>query len=300
MAKQSVIAFFFDRENADTAVLSLRLLAIPDDDVTISPAAAAQPGNGPEHVRKFWIVFENLFGSNRDRALYAEGIRRGYVMVVAQVQRTNVGSVAALLGRHGAADLDACDVTWRADGWTGGPAGSDARDQVGACPPSTEAVARQVEIDRGAASVLAAASAEGAYRFRSAEDVVLRGEAARGQDVDREDAANAATSAAGATAGSSEATELDHENGGPSRDGERLPERALSVQRAKGLEVVCSDGQHVGTIEEVEGTTMRVWSGEPASERTIRSIPTTWIHSIDDRVMLKISSADMRNRCVVG
>ncbi|MFC7475806.1 hypothetical protein ACFQS7_15655 [Dankookia sp. GCM10030260] len=56
----------------------------------------------------------------KDRARYGEGLRRGGILVSAEVPDEQAHTVSAVLTGHGAADLDAREAAWRADGWTGG------------------------------------------------------------------------------------------------------------------------------------------------------------------------------------
>ncbi|WP_206664522.1 YsnF/AvaK domain-containing protein, partial [Dankookia rubra] len=57
----------------------------------------------------------------QDRVLYQEGIRRGGVLVSAEVAEAMVWPVGEALERHGAVDLDAREAEWHASGPGGGP-----------------------------------------------------------------------------------------------------------------------------------------------------------------------------------
>ncbi len=64
----------------------------------------------------------------------------------------------------------------------------------------------------------------------------------------------------------------------------------------KGMEVVGSDGQHVGFIEHVDGTTMKLKRMDPASGGQHHLLPTDLVKSADKRVMLSIAAAEAKKR----
>lgn len=62
------------------------------------------------------------------------------------------------------------------------------------------------------------------------------------------------------------------------------------------MEVVGSDGQHVGVIDHVDGTTIKLKKMDPASGGVHHLIPTDWVKSVDAKVMLKTAAADVKAR----
>jgi len=64
----------------------------------------------------------------------------------------------------------------------------------------------------------------------------------------------------------------------------------------KGMEVVGSDGQHVGMIDQVDGATMRLKRMDPASGGQHHSLPIDLVKSVDKRVMLSIPATEAKRR----
>ena len=311
MARQTVTAFFDDREQAGHAALLLRRFGIPDRDVIVSPAAAATgyAEEMPAHAKGFWAWLDTLFGDTDHHPAYAEGVRRGDVMVSVHLDETGLDNVVAILERHGAMDLNARETAWRAEGWAGRAADGSGKDTFlpGAATPLTPAEA-------AAAGVLTTASAGEAYRSlpgRSAatparcEDAshmaggpsaigartVSRGKVrihahATGASVERQSNTQDGT-ATGSLGGTEVDVADDHDAGRASASTTAAP----PVQRAEGKEVVGSDGQHVGFIDRVEGTTIRLKPRYHGADAPQTLIPIALVHSIDDRVVLKLSAA---------
>lgn len=130
MKIHAITAFFDDRAYADEAVSLLKQAGLSDQSVTLSPPdardefATFDPLNGGEPRRKgFWGMLEDLFGGSDDQHLYAEGIRRGSIMLTAQVDDERLDRAVEILDRHGSIDLDEREISWRNEGWLGGSAG---------------------------------------------------------------------------------------------------------------------------------------------------------------------------------
>lgn len=64
----------------------------------------------------------------------------------------------------------------------------------------------------------------------------------------------------------------------------------------KGMEVVGSDGEHVGMIDQVDGATMRLKRMDPASGGQHHLLPTDLVKSVDKRVMLSIAATEAKKR----
>ncbi len=56
---------------------------------------------------------------DEDRYAYAEGMRRGSVLLTAQVDEAHIDRAADILEHAGAVDLDEQEETWSKSGWTG-------------------------------------------------------------------------------------------------------------------------------------------------------------------------------------
>ena len=64
----------------------------------------------------------------------------------------------------------------------------------------------------------------------------------------------------------------------------------------KGLEVVGSDGRHVGVIDHVEGGSMKLKRLDPASGGQHHLLPTSLVTSVDRQVTLSITAAEAEKR----
>ncbi|MDB5377358.1 MAG: hypothetical protein JWR00_1804 [Rubritepida sp.] len=84
----------------------------------------------------FWAALKDLFMAEEDRPAYAEGVRRGGVVVSAQVNEEQRERVMDVFEEYGAVDLDAREKEWRQAGWDGsyGPSSGLAATTGSAAP----------------------------------------------------------------------------------------------------------------------------------------------------------------------
>ncbi len=131
MQKHTITAFYESRDYADRAAEKLRVSGIPTSDVTVSPDTAqgeyglyGDDRAAVDAPRKtgFWASLEDLFGGTDDHHTYAEGVRRGHVLLTAHVDDAHLDRAVAIVEEHGSIDLDEHEETWRSEGWTGAPA----------------------------------------------------------------------------------------------------------------------------------------------------------------------------------
>ncbi len=131
MQKHTITAFYESRDYADRAAEKLRTSGIPASDVTVSPDTAqgeyglyGDDRTAVDAPRKtgFWASLEELFGGTDDHHTYAEGVRRGHVLLTAHVDDAHLDRAIAIVEEHGSIDLDEHEETWRSEGWTGAPA----------------------------------------------------------------------------------------------------------------------------------------------------------------------------------
>jgi uncharacterized protein (TIGR02271 family) len=118
---QNTTAYFDTREAAETAVNDLVSAGIPRAQITVA-------GNGGPNDRGFWEELKDLFLPAEDRHAYAEGLRRGGIVVSVRSEAAVYTRVLEILDRDGAVDLDKQQANWRDEGWTGYQGGEAAAD----------------------------------------------------------------------------------------------------------------------------------------------------------------------------
>jgi uncharacterized protein (TIGR02271 family) len=79
----------------------------------------------PANNRSFWEELKDLFVPAEDRYAYAEGLRRGGLVVSVHTEEATYSRALEILDRDGAVDLDQREASWRGEGWSGYP-GPDA------------------------------------------------------------------------------------------------------------------------------------------------------------------------------
>ena len=63
------------------------------------------------------------------------------------------------------------------------------------------------------------------------------------------------------------------------------------------MEIVGSDGVHVGTVDHMEGADeMKLTAGDAAAEGEHHFIPLAWVDHVDEQVHLKQSGAEAKAR----
>jgi len=101
-------------------LIGLGALAIPGIGpvVAAGPLLAALTGAGVGAVTGGIVgALVDLGIPDEDANLYSEGLRRGNVLVIAQVPDASVNAVTRLLDRPGLVDIRRQADTWRASGW---------------------------------------------------------------------------------------------------------------------------------------------------------------------------------------
>ena len=73
----------------------------------------------PYEEKGFFGSIKDLFVPDEDRYAYAEGMRRGAVLLSVQVEESQVSRASDIIEHSGAVDLDAQEATWKKSGWTG-------------------------------------------------------------------------------------------------------------------------------------------------------------------------------------
>jgi uncharacterized protein (TIGR02271 family) len=119
---RNATAYFETRAVADSAVNDLVAAGIARNRISVAGTGALSttPTSGD---RSFWEELKDLFLPAEDRYAYAEGLRRGGVVVSVRTEELDYERVLEILDRDGAVDLDKQEASWREEGWTGYPGG---------------------------------------------------------------------------------------------------------------------------------------------------------------------------------
>jgi uncharacterized protein (TIGR02271 family) len=121
---RTITAMFSDRSRAEAAVAELtRDLGTGPNEVQIHAAGTATPPTDTTSTTAgqggFWASLKELFVPDEDRHTYAEGVRRGHVVVSATIDEDRLDHAMDILENHGAVDLDSQEAEWHQEGWTG-------------------------------------------------------------------------------------------------------------------------------------------------------------------------------------
>ena len=129
MTTKTLTAMFNTRGDAEKAGQMLTSqLRLDGSALRLSPGAgvsdAGYDASNPYAEKGFFASIKDLFLPDEDRYAYAEGMRRGAVLLNATVDESQVSQASATLEQAGALDLDAQEALWRQSGWTGYDAAS--------------------------------------------------------------------------------------------------------------------------------------------------------------------------------
>ena len=131
MTTRTLTAMFNTRADAEKAGQMLASqLRLDGSAIRFSPGAgmtdAGYDASSPYAEKGFFASIKDLFLPEEDRYAYAEGMRRGAVLLNATVDESQISQASATLEQAGALDLDAQEASWRQSGWTGYDAASHA------------------------------------------------------------------------------------------------------------------------------------------------------------------------------
>jgi uncharacterized protein (TIGR02271 family) len=134
MTTSTITALFDSQAEAERAVEALVSTVGLDRTAIRMDAAPSSTGTAATEEKGFFASLKELFVPDEDRYAYSEGLRRGGVLVSAQVDEARHDRAMDVLEQHGAVDLDQREAEWRQSGWTGysGAAAAGAGATVGA------------------------------------------------------------------------------------------------------------------------------------------------------------------------
>ena len=161
MADRTLTALYETQADADAAKQRLAAMGVPSGDIEIHDETSAGDAGGEGGM---FGGLGKLFGHHDDTHAYAEGLRRGQVLLTAKVEEGRATSAAeALDATTGAVDFDRSQDEWRQSGWTAptmtAPAGATAAaglatDRDAAIPIVEERlVVGKRDVDRGGVRV---------------------------------------------------------------------------------------------------------------------------------------------------
>lgn len=147
-AMRTITALFDSRPDAERAVESMVQRHNLDRSLIQVHAAGAANATAGTHERRdeahhgFVSPLDALGLPPDDHVSYAEGLRRGGILVSVRAPEDRLDAVADALESNGAVDLDARETDWREGGWTGGGGGLIGGKAAGssATPTSMPAV----------------------------------------------------------------------------------------------------------------------------------------------------------------
>ncbi len=138
MTTRTLTAMFKTRADAEKAGQMLASqLHLTQGTIRVSPGASSTDAGynkaDPYAEKGFFGSIKDMLLPEEDRYAYAEGMRRGAVLLNATVDESQVTQASSVLEQSGALDLDAQEASWRQSGWTGYDA--TAHDKVRTAAP---------------------------------------------------------------------------------------------------------------------------------------------------------------------
>lgn len=116
----TITAMFDNRAEAEAAQERLRSARVDADNINIhdkSSEGFRQEGYSTHDDRGFWGTIKNAFLPDEDRHTYEEGLRRGGVLLTADVDDDCIDDAVRVLEQAGSIDIDDRSKQWRSSGW---------------------------------------------------------------------------------------------------------------------------------------------------------------------------------------
>jgi hypothetical protein len=112
---RTLTALYQTREDAQAAADRLKAAGLGDHvDIHDQTDTKDASGNGEGFMGKL----RAMFGGHHDQHTYAEGMRRGHVLLTAKVDDLRASRAGELLDATTAVDLGRAESTWKSEGWT--------------------------------------------------------------------------------------------------------------------------------------------------------------------------------------
>jgi uncharacterized protein (TIGR02271 family) len=116
----TITAMFDSRSDAEAAKARLESANVDADHVHIhdkSSSSHREQGYSTHEDRGVWDSIKNAFLPDEDRHTYEEGLRRGGVLLTADVDDDRVDEAVRVLEGAGSIDIDDRSSQWRSSGW---------------------------------------------------------------------------------------------------------------------------------------------------------------------------------------
>jgi uncharacterized protein (TIGR02271 family) len=116
----TITAMFDSRSEAEAAKERLKSANVDADHVHIhdkSSTGYREQGYSTHQERGVWDSIKNAFLPDEDRHTYEEGLRRGGVLLTADVDDDRVDEAVRVLENAGSIDVDDRSSQWRSSGW---------------------------------------------------------------------------------------------------------------------------------------------------------------------------------------
>jgi uncharacterized protein (TIGR02271 family) len=131
---RTITAMFDNRTEAEEAADRLRKSRIQADRINVidqSSQGYSSDRYSDTQDRGFWATLKDVFLPDEDRHAYEEGVRRGGVLVTAQVDEIEADEAIRVLEESNSVDFDQRQDEWRGSGWAGTSTGSSATKGFG-------------------------------------------------------------------------------------------------------------------------------------------------------------------------
>jgi len=154
----TVLGLFDNTSDVAEVKRELKALAIPDSQIHVTQQGSATTAAATAHEDKgFWESLKEMFTGDdgyRDVDYYAEGTRRGGVLVSVDVSDERAEEAAEILRRHHAVNIDERAEQWRASGWQyGGASATGTTRSTAAAGTASTATARAAGTAEGKVAV---------------------------------------------------------------------------------------------------------------------------------------------------
>ena len=119
MTDRTITALYDTKAAAESAKQRLTSIGISAGSIDIHDEESSS--QGASQNGGFMSSLKNMFGDHQDTHAYAEGVRRGHVLLTAKVDESVAPTAIQALEVSGAMDFDQSQAGWKKDGWTAPP-----------------------------------------------------------------------------------------------------------------------------------------------------------------------------------